>query len=474
MSVISIIQKSKLEGALRIDSEYYQPHYIRLAEKLEQTNTIDLGKLSESINRNPMCYGFNYSLKGYPFFRIDDLYSPFVDYSNTVFIDEETHYKFFTTALKHNDIMMGVRGNTVGRLGIYKGDDFKANISPNLIYFRLNEPKQADYVSAILISPIGQLQIKRILAGTGQPTITSDLIKKIKIPVFQRSLEEQISSLINESIINSNLSNELYLRAEKLLLAELGLLEWKPKHTRSFVRRYSEATQARRIDSDFFQPKYDEIISAVKKFQPLKLTAYAKSILKTVKFDAGEFYRYIEIGDINTGTSEVEFTLREAKDLPANAKIEVKGGELLVSKVRPTRGAVGIVPADCAENGVASGAFAVYEVESPMREFLQVFLRSIVGKMQLEKPSKGTSYPVIENADVNSVLIPTLNPSLIKEISDSVKQSHEARREANRLLQLAKRAVETAIEEDEAAGLRVIGAGELSDEGGRMKDEILF
>ena len=32
----SIIQKSQLEGAKRIDAEYYQPEYLKLDKKLEE------------------------------------------------------------------------------------------------------------------------------------------------------------------------------------------------------------------------------------------------------------------------------------------------------------------------------------------------------------------------------------------------------------------------------------------------------
>lgn len=472
MSVISIIQKSKLEGAQRIEAEYYHPNYIRLMKQLKSVSHINLGKIAKVWDGLHASIDYDETSPIYCL-SAQSVKDGFFDLSAKTMISPIQHQENLRTSIEDGDVIISSMG-TIGFTSVAYPEMLPANSVRQVLIVRPHNQNNylSYYLCAFLNSKYGLFQSLREATGNVQQHLFIDKVVNFKIPILKKYAE--IGKLYKEAERKFLEAEALYTRAEKLLLAELGLLEWKPKHTRSFVRRYSEATQARRIDSDFFQPKYDEIISAVKKFQPLKLTSYAKPILKMAKFDAGEFYRYIEIGDINTGTSEVEFTLREAKDLPANAKIEVKGGELLVSKVRPTRGAVGIVPADCAENGVASGAFAVYEVESPMREFLQVFLRSIVGKMQLEKPSKGTSYPVIENADVNSVLIPTLNSSLIKEISDSVKQSHEARREANRLLQLAKRAVETAIEEDEAAGLRVIGAGELSDEGGRMKDEILF
>lgn len=80
-------------------------------------------------------------------------------------------------------------------------------------------------------------------------------------------------------------------------------------------------------------------------------------------------------------------------------------------------------------------------------------LRSPVGKTQLEKPSKGTSYPTIDDADVKNVLIPTLAQPTVEKIATLVQQSFTARSNAKALLERAKRAVEIAIEEGEGEAM---------------------
>lgn len=45
--VFSIIQKSKLEGAKRLDAEYYQPEYLELDKKLERGESV--AKLTSDI-----------------------------------------------------------------------------------------------------------------------------------------------------------------------------------------------------------------------------------------------------------------------------------------------------------------------------------------------------------------------------------------------------------------------------------------
>ena len=67
-------------------------------------------------------------------------------------------------------------------------------------------------------------------------------------------------------------------------------------------------------------------------------------------------YNYVEIGDIDVGTGSAFANTVATEELPDNAKIMTQKGDLLVSTVRPNRGAVAILG-----NGdlLVSGAFTV-------------------------------------------------------------------------------------------------------------------
>ncbi|MEK6897659.1 MAG: hypothetical protein AABW93_03960, partial [Nanoarchaeota archaeon] len=49
MIIHSIIKKSQLEGALRLDAEYYQPEYLELEKKFTKLETKTLEEISKSI-----------------------------------------------------------------------------------------------------------------------------------------------------------------------------------------------------------------------------------------------------------------------------------------------------------------------------------------------------------------------------------------------------------------------------------------
>jgi type I restriction enzyme S subunit len=198
------------------------------------------------------------------------------------------------------------------------------------------------------------------------------------------------------------------------------------------------------MDAEYFQTKYDNLISKLK--NPTLLNKIARRKKGITKIDPGKDYKYIEISDVNVGSGEINYNIVTARELPANAKIKIDGGELIVSKVRPTRGAIGIIPDDWKDDFIASGAFSTYEISSPMREYLQVVLRSVIGKLQLERPTTGTTYPTVTDSDVENIIIPVLSTEAQQKIADLVQQSHAARKKAKELLREAKRKVEEMIE----------------------------
>jgi len=168
-------------------------------------------------------------------------------------------------------------------------------------------------------------------------------------------------------------------------------------------------------------------------------------------------YPYIEIGDVNIGNATAEHNIISTEDLPDNAKIKVEAGDILVSKVRPNRGAVTIVKD--IPNLIVSGAFCVLRsTKAYSPETLLVLLRTAIYKEWLLKWNVGTSYPVIKDKDVYNLPIPLLPEPIQQQISAKVKESFALREQSKQLLKAATRAVEIAIEEGEATALKYLEA----------------
>ena len=316
--------------------------------------------------------------------------------------------------------------------------------SADIILMNPNKELLPEYLTAFINSKYGQFQIERGSSGGIQGHMNLYSLEKLSIPVLGITKQTTIKNIVLLGLKELEKSKSFYNQAEKLLLEELGLKDFKPKEDLSFVVNYSDVKKVDRMDADYFQPKYAELIKKLGKKE--KLSKIAKRKTNLIKINKEGEYKYIEISDINVGNGEVASNEVLGKDLPANAKIKINGGELIVSKVRPTRGAISIIPDNWQENYVASGAFSVFEITSPEREFLQVVLRSIIGKLQIEKPTTGTSYPTVTDEDVGNVLIPVLPKNTQQKIADLVRKSHEARKKSKELLNEAKRKVEEMIE----------------------------
>lgn len=456
---LSIVNRSKLNPELRLDAEYYKPDAISVETKIFSRPYCLSGRLfhvysgpfGSTVTTDKYDKNTNYR-----YIRGKDVREFFIDDSDPVNIPKPLFDELTQHHLQPLDILVTVVGMNFGKTALVFSDDCPSIFSCKSSLVR-DVKINPFYLTAYLSCKYGYALIRRRQRGAAQPGINLFDLRSIPIPVVSEGFQTETEKLVLKSRVAINDSAKQYIQAEQLLLAELGLQNWNPSHTLSYVQSYSQATRTQRMDAEHFQPKYDEALGRIAKFSPKMLSTYGVQVLDVVKFDEEKKYRYIEIGDVNIATGEVGFTEREVKDLPPNAKIKINGGELIISKVRPTRGAIGVIPDDCRENGVCSSAFTVFSTPSPIREFLQVYLRFPVGKALLEKSSKGTSYPTIDDIDVKTLLVPTIEQSIIEKISTLVRQSHEVRREAKLLLEKAKRAVEIVIEEGEDRAREFIG-----------------
>ncbi len=120
----------------------------------------------------------------------------------------------------------------------------------------------------------------------------------------------------------------------------------------------------------------------------------------------------------------------------------------LPKQSRTYRGAVTIVE----KNGcVSSGAFTILRENGRIKkETLLAFLHSKPLLAWSMKPNSGTSYPVIIDDDILNLPVPLLPEETQTEIQQKVIESFKLRKQSKQLLECAKRAVEMAIEQDEA------------------------
>jgi|LauGreSuBDMM15SN_2_FD.fasta_scaffold07979_2 hypothetical protein len=120
-----------------------------------------------------------------------------------------------------------------------------------------------------------------------------------------------------------------------------------------------------------------------------------------------ELFQYVDIASVDNSlgaiTNPQEVIGIEA---PSRARKVIQAFDLVVSTVRPTRGAIAVVP-EYLHNEIASTGFTIVRPTEKINPFyLQFALRMPSTLEQFRKWSTGSSYPAILDEDVAKTLIP--------------------------------------------------------------------
>jgi type I restriction enzyme S subunit len=285
-------------------------------------------------------------------------------------------------------------------------------------------------------------------------------VGSFKIPFFSTNIQIVISDLVQRSERTLNKSFQIYSKAERVLLEAVGLADFKSSTENTNIKTFAQSFgESGRLDAEYYQPKYEGFKNTIKSNpNGYTLIKYEYDHLNTVSRKLKEAYHYIEISDVNVSDGTNSPNYIETSELPDNAKYEVQQGDLIISKVRPNRGAVTVIESNV-DDLIVSGAFTVLR-EKPeslfTKEVLKVLLRTPIYREWMLQFNVGTQYPVIRDDDILNLPIPKIDLTTQINISKLVQQSFILKAESEHLLNVAKCAVEVAIEQDEAAGLLYI------------------
>lgn len=443
----SIIKKSQLEGAQRIDAEYYQPEYLGIDKIISDSNFKTINDLSEKVFSGPFgstLKSESYQAEGIPFIRIGDISDVFINKDNLVFISPKEHRRIYSTHLEPGDIVFSKIG-TVGRLSIISDELGEVNISENNIGIRISSlnPEQKAYLLFFLLSKYGQLQILRKGSGNIQQKINVVDIENIKVPLWKGEFFDEIWRKIKNQ---RYLSLQFYQQAEDLLLEELGLKDFKLENELFAVVDYSTVETANRTDAEFYQTKYQKLKDGLEgKIKPLiSLVEAVRPNFDPINTPDKEF-RYVELANINSSNGLIDgYEAVLGKEAPSRAKRILKTGDVIVSSVEGSLDKVALVSKD-QEGYLASTGFFQFRSGSIAPEVLLVLMKSIVMQWQLKQHCAGTILTAVPAEALSKIYIPQVSSSVSGQIVNFVVTSHTTRRKSKELLEQAKEKVETSI-----------------------------
>jgi len=448
MITYSIIQKSQLEGAHRLDAEYYQPEYFI---DFTKGNWRPIGEVLE-LCQYGLSQAMNDERKGYPIFKMDNIEYGFL-FDDDVRFADISELIFNQFKIKKDDVFFN-RVNSeefVGRTGIYKLDNLKSVFASYLIRARVKSGGEilADYLNIFLNSSYGLRQIRKYTRrAVNQANVNAEELKQIKIAVLPKTEQEKIAELSNKSSQEFQNSKSLYFQAENLLLEELGLKNFEAENKLWSVIELSEVKKANRIDAEYFQPKYEELESKIKKYEHKPLEGVLENV--SAKFDPikqpDKNFKYVELSNINASIGIIDgFSEILGKEAPNRARRVLKENDVIASSVQGSLEKASLVHEN-QKDFLASTGFFQFRSKEILPEALLILAKSIVFQWQLEKRCAGTILTAVPKESINDILIPILPKPIQEKIADLVQKSHESREEAKALLEEAKRKVEEMIE----------------------------
>jgi len=456
MAVFSRVNRSALESSCRLDAEYYQPFYTASLSNIKQRDYLRVKKLGVQVFSGPFgsfLKSESYHSSGHPFIRISSISGVFIEREQLVFLDDFDFQRLSKFHLMPLDIVLSKIG-TVGRLSLITDDIGVCAISENNIGIRFSQgtsQRAKSYLFLFLLSKYGQLQLTRMISGNVQPKLNIQDIENIILPAHMETIKWE--NIIKQVYFHHHYSRSLYQQAEQLLLSELGLQNCKPAHTLAYVRNYSQAARARRIDAEYFQPKYAELRVHIRNYAYgyLKITDIAKNSDETIEPRAQpeKDFDYIELADINQviGTIESANAIK-GKDAPSRARMLLRSGDVIASTVEGSLDKVALVSEEH-DGAIGSTGFFVLRPRTVAGGYLLALTESPIVQEQMRCESSGTILAAVPSKSLRNIIVPNIPPDEQDEIAALVQQSHAARREAKMLLDKAKRAVEIAIEENE-------------------------
>ena len=446
MSQISTIKYSDIQEAHRFDAEYFKPEYLEIERKLKNINSKYFGEFLIKITggATPLCA--QYQKEGIPFLRVQNVMQNYFN-DDLVYISEKQNDNIKRSILKTDDVLLTITG-TYGKSATVEKRYNNANINQHSVLMRFKENLNPYFISTFLNCKYGKKQSDKNVVGLSRPALDYNRIKKyFLIPDFPQSFQLQIEKVVKSAHQKQTQSKQLYKEAEQLLLEELGLVGYTPKHKLTFQITKKEIDEVKRFDAEYFQPKYAEIIEKIEEYEGgFDVVENQFKQNKVLSKKDKEFYNYIEISDVNISNGEIVTNKIELKNIPVNGKRKLFKNDLLISKVRPYRGAISFIDFE-KENLLGSGAFTVLQEKTEYKkEVLMIFLKTVFIKELLLRYNCGTSYPVIKDENILNLKIPLIKPKIQKQIAEKIQESHKLRKESKELLEEAKRKVEEEIE----------------------------
>ncbi len=389
---------------------------------------------------------------GLPYFlQAADITTPFINAESMVCVSQDDWVRYPKGRIKPGELLIEVKGKAEKVALVPK--NFPAKTLVTGTCFKLNTYDEVDqfFLIAYLTCRYGQVLKDRLKTNLLVSYLAKDDLYSLPIPCFSLPLKNRIRDVIELCFAQDRERQGNMKAAESTLMRSLCLENWQAPEPPSYVRNCSEAFAAGRLDSQFFSPRVQALMKSLGR-DGLSIGAVAPP--RHHAFDpekVGLNFQYIEIGDVRADAT-VGSSMLATGDAPSRATQHVKAGDVITSTVRPIRRLSAVV--DASQDGaVCSSGFVVLNPTAISSATLVTYLRLPPVCELMDLHCSASLYPAISEKDLLGLPIPKIGHDVQQKVDAAVEAGRASTARAVQLLDAAKRAVEIAIEDSEAAAL---------------------
>lgn len=404
--------------------------------------------------------------EGLPFFlQAADITTPFINAESMVCVAEADWIRYPKGRIQPGELLIEVKGKAE-KIALVP-DDFPPKTLVTGTCFKLTTKNRVDqyFLAAYLTCRYGQILKDRLKSNLLVSYLAKDDLYRLPVPNLSPALKANIRSVFNDCFEKDREARALMESAEETLLKALGLDNWQAPEPLSYVRNSGEAFAAGRLDAEHFQEKFYAARAALtsmgaKRFIPLpellkSLTNGHTPLRHDLSVGEVPFLCAEHVTDFNLGfNSEKRILLQHHEN--ELARTAVRNGDVLLT----IKGRIG--NAAIAEN--VPGSVNINQDVALLRFtdalplwYIVAYLNCRFGKLQSEKMATGAINPFLGLFSIRQFEVPEFSREIMNDIAfktqANVTAARNAKQHATRLLDAAKRAVEIAIEDSEAAAL---------------------
>lgn len=407
--------------------------------------------------------------QGYPILRLNEFESWFIG-RPTKYCDKIDRQTYESLKLKAGDVLIcRTNGNPklVGKTAIVMKD---VNYAFASYLFRVRPELSvinSETLMVYLNSKIGRAEIEKYSMVSNQANFSPAKFREIQIPVLSTEIQSRILELVTVAYQTLEQSKALYAEAESLLLDELGLRDWRPTDENVAVKSFAASFgRTGRLDAEYYQPKYDQALARLRKLKP-KAILPLESLLTLITNGHTPLHHDLSIGEIPFLTAEhvSDFRINFNSDkriLREHHQSELKRtrlqeGDILIT-IKGRVGNAAVVEHLPGPTNINQDVALLRLVSGVHPYYVIGYLNSVIGRTFINQICTGQINPFLGLGNLRTVSIPIFDQEQMQSIGQRlqqiINQAYETAQSSKRLLDIAKRGVEIAIEQDEATALK--------------------